>query len=126
MNNFIKEFKAFAMKGNVIDLAVAVVIGTAFGAIVKSLVDFIIMPILGMIIGEKFSSLSFTINDVSLQYGMLLQQILNFVAIAFVLFLVIKGINATKKKEEAKPAAPPAPSKEEVLLTEIRDILKNK
>lgn len=126
MNNFIKEFKAFAMKGNVIDLAVAVVIGGAFGAIVKSLVDFIIMPILGMVIGERFSSLSFEINGVDLQYGMFLQAVVNFVLIALVLFMVIRGINATKKKEEEKPAAPPAPSKEEVLLTEIRDLLKNK
>ena len=126
MSKFIEEFKAFAMKGNVIDLAIAVVIGGAFGAIVKSLVDHIIMPILGMVIGDSFASLTIEINGVHLAYGMFLQAVVNFVLIALVLFMVIKGINATKKKEEAAPAAPPAPSKEEVLLGEIRDLLKNK
>jgi large conductance mechanosensitive channel len=126
MNNFIKEFKAFAMKGNVIDLAVAVVIGGAFSAIVKALVDNIIMPILGMVIGDSFGSLTFEINGVHLAYGLFLQAVINFILIALVLFMVIKGINATKKKEEAAPAAPPAPSKEETLLTEIRDLLKDK
>ncbi|MCB9195617.1 MAG: large-conductance mechanosensitive channel protein MscL [Flavobacteriales bacterium] len=126
MSKFIDEFKAFAMKGNVIDLAVAVVIGGAFSAIVKALVDNIIMPVLGMVIGDSFASLSVEVNGVHLAYGQFLQSVVNFVLIALVLFMVIKGMNATKKKKEEAPAAPPAPSKEETLLTEIRDLLKNK
>lgn len=127
MNNFIKEFKEFAMKGNIVDLAVAVVIGGAFGAIVKSFVDAILMPLLGIITGgTDLTHLHFKVGDAVVMYGMFLQAIITFVLIAFALFLMIKGINATKKKEEAAPAAPPAPSKEEVLLTEIRDLLKNK
>lgn len=117
-----KEFKDFALKGNVVDLAVAVVIGGAFGAIITSLVDKIIMPIVGMLIGQRFDSLSATLNGVPIQYGAFIQAVVNFLIIAFVLFLVIKTINKMKKKEET--SAPAAPSEEVTLLREIRDSLK--
>jgi large conductance mechanosensitive channel len=120
----LKEFKDFAMRGNVVDLAVAVVLGAAFGAIVKSLVDAIIMPIIGSFIGDNFASLSIEINGVDVMYGAFIQAVVNFILIAFSVFMVVKAINSTKKKKEEEPAAPPAPSKEEVLLTEIRDLLK--
>ncbi|MFC4804823.1 large-conductance mechanosensitive channel protein MscL [Filifactor villosus] len=123
----LKEFKDFAMKGNVLDLAVAVVIGGAFGKIVASLVDDIIMPIVGVIIGGvDFTSLSVQVGEATVAYGNFIQQVVNFLIIAFSIFMVVKSMNAFKKKEEAAPAAPPAPSNEEVLLTEIRDLLKNK
>lgn len=120
----LKEFKDFAMRGNVIDLAIAVVIGGAFKSIVTALVDNIIMPILGSVIGESFKSLAVRINGVNVTYGMFLQAILDFVIIAFVIFLTVKAINRMKKKEEEAPAAPPAPTKDQELLTEIRDLLK--
>lgn len=136
---FMSEFKAFAMRGNVIDLAVGVVIGGAFGKIVSSFVNDIIMPPLGMLIGGvNFSELSMVLKKASmdasgnevaaitLNYGSFIQTLIDFLLIAFAIFLVVKGINASKKKEEAAPAAPPAPSKEEVLLGEIRDILKTR
>lgn len=120
-----KEFKDFAMKGNVVDLAVAVVIGGAFGAIVNALVDKIIMPVVGMIIGKSFESLSTTVNGVPIQYGAFIQAVVNFIIIAFVLFLVIKTMNSTKKKEEPAAPAAPVPTPEDiVLLREIRDALK--
>lgn len=123
----IKEFKDFAMKGNVLDLAVAVVIGGAFGKIVSSLVDDVIMPIVGILIGGiDFTSLSLTVGEASIMYGNFIQQIINFLIIAFSIFMVVKAINGLKKKPEPAPAAPPAPSKEELLLTEIRDLLKQK
>lgn len=118
-----KEFKDFALKGNVVDLAVAVVIGGAFGAIVTALVDKIIMPIVGMLIGQRFDTLSATVNGVPIQYGAFIQALVNFLIIAFVLFMIIRFINKVKKKEEA-PAAPAAPSEEVTLLREIRDSLK--
>ena len=117
-----KEFKDFAIKGNVVDLAVAVVIGGAFGAIITALVDKIIMPIVGMIIGKSFNELSATVNGVPIQYGAFIQAVVNFLIIAFVLFLLIRSINKMKKKEE--PAAPPATPEDIVLLREIRDSLK--
>ncbi len=120
----LKEFKDFISRGNVIDLAVALVIGAAFGAIIKSLVDHIIMPIIGSFIGESFAGLAMEINGVQVAYGMFIQAIVNFVIIAFAIFMVVKAINSMKKKKEEAPAAPPAPSKEEVLLAEIRDLLK--
>ena len=121
----IKEFKEFAMKGNVVDLAVGVVIGGAFGAIVSSLVGDIIMPIIGVLTGGvDFSGLAMTVGEANVAYGKFIQATFVFIIVAFALFLVIKAMNATKKKEEAAPAAPPAPSKQEVLLTEIRDLLK--
>ncbi|MCB0819762.1 MAG: large-conductance mechanosensitive channel protein MscL [Bacteroidetes bacterium] len=124
---FMSEFKAFAMRGNVLDLAVGVVIGGAFGAIVSSLVGDIIMPLLGVLTGGlDFSGLSYKVGDAEIAYGKFIQAIFVFIIVAFAIFSLVKGINSTKKKEEAAPAAPPAPSKEEVLLAEIRDILKTK
>ncbi|MDO4773358.1 MAG: large conductance mechanosensitive channel protein MscL [Bacillota bacterium] len=123
----LKEFKDFAMKGNVLDLAVAVVIGGAFGKIVTSLVDDIIMPLIGVLIGGvDFTTLSVTVGSANVAYGNFIQQIVNFLIIAFSIFMVVKSINSLKKKPVEEPAAPPAPSNEEVLLTEIRDLLKNK
>jgi len=118
----LKEFKEFAMKGNVIDLAVAVVIGGAFGAIVTAAVDKIIMPIIGSLIGQSFDSMSTMVNGVNIQYGAFIQAVVNFIIIALFLFLVIKAMNASRKKEE--PAAPAATPEDIVLLREIRDALK--
>lgn len=120
-----KEFKAFALKGNVLDLAVGVIIGAAFGKIVTSLVEDLIMPIIGLLIGGiDLKGLNFTYGEAVLNYGTFLQTILDFLIIAASIFLFVKLITKFKKKEEAKPAAPPAPSNEEVLLAEIRDLLK--
>lgn len=121
----LKEFKEFAMKGNVVDLAIAVVLGTAFGLIIKAFVANIITPLVGMLLGGvDLTALHFSVGEAVFTYGIFIQAVIDFVLIALVLFFVIKGINASKKKEEATPAAPPAPSKEEVLLSEIRDLLK--
>ena len=117
----LKEFKEFAMKGNVIDLAVAVVIGGAFGAIVTAAVDKIFMPIIGSIIGQSFDSLSATVNGVNIQYGAFIQAVVNFIIIALFLFFVIKAMNSNKKEEVAAPAATP---EDITLLREIRDALK--
>lgn len=123
----LKEFKDFAMKGNVMDLAVAVVIGGAFGKIVTSLVDDIIMPLIGVLIGGvDFTSLSVTVGSANVAYGNFIQQVVNFLIIAFAIFMVVKSMMKFKKKQAEEPAAPPAPSNEEVLLAEIRDLLKNK
>ena len=123
----LSEFKTFAMRGNVIDLAVGVVIGGAFGGIVNSFVGDVIMPIIGILTGGvDFTGLSYTVGDAAIAYGKFIQAIFSFTIIAFVLFLVIKGMNATKKKTEEAPAAPAAPSSEEILLAEIRDLLKNR
>ena len=116
----LKEFKEFAMKGNIVDLAVAVVIGTAFGKIVDSMVNDIIMPILGKIMGDPNYFLTQTVAGIPV--GRFIQAVFNFLIIAFVLFLIIKAINSTKKKEA--PAAPPATPEDIVLLREIRDALK--
>lgn len=126
---FLKEFKEFAVKGNVVDLAVAVVIGGAFGKIVSSLVDDIITPAIltPALKAANLSNLSeLVIPGTAIKYGNFLSQVISFIIIAFALFLIIKGINATKKKEEAAPAAPPAPSSTDQLLMEIRDELKKK
>jgi large conductance mechanosensitive channel len=124
------EFKEFAMKGNVIDLAVGVVIGAAFGKIVASLVADIFMPPIGLAVGGiNFSDLAVKLGidpagkPVLLKYGNFGQTILEFVIVALALFLLIKGINALKRPPPPAPAAPPAPTKEELLLTEIRDLL---
>ncbi|MCI0921659.1 large-conductance mechanosensitive channel protein MscL [Sphingobacterium rhinopitheci] len=132
----IKEFKDFAMRGSVIDLAVGVVIGGSFGKIVTSLVDDIIMPPLGFLTGGvDFSQLKYVITEanatagveeVAIKYGNFINVIIQFTIIAFCIFLVIKALNTLKKTEDAVPAPAPAPTKEEVLLTEIRDLLKNK
>lgn len=118
----VKEFKDFAMKGNVVDLAVAVIIGGAFGAIITAMVDKILMPIIGSLIGKSFDTLSATVNGVDIQYGAFIQAVVNFLIIAIVLFMIIKAMNASKKKEAE--AAPPAPPEDITLLREIRDSLK--
>ena len=127
---FIKEFKEFAVKGNVMDMAVGVIIGGAFGKIVSSLVDDVLMPVVGMFTGNvDFTSLAFQIGDgegaAVLKYGTFIQNVVDFVIVAFCIFLMIKGMNKLKKKEEPAPEAPAGPTQEE-LLAEIRDLLKNK
>lgn len=127
--NMIEEFKKFAVKGNAIDLAVGVVIGGAFGKIVTSLVNDIIMPIVGLLLGKvNFNTLSLTVNSIDgseivLKYGQFIQSVVDFIIIAFSIFLFVKLINSFKKKEEEKPKIE-EPSNEEKLLTEIRDLLK--
>ena len=122
----VKEFKEFAMRGNVVDLAVAVVIGGAFSKIVSSLVDDIITPAI-LTPALKAANLTdlaqLVIPGTAIKYGNFLSQIISFVIVAIALFIIVKAINATKKKEEVAPSAPPVPTKEEILLTEIRDIL---
>lgn len=124
----LKEFKEFAMRGNVVDLAIGVIIGAAFGKIVSSFIENVITPLLlkPALDAANLSKLEDLKLFGTVQYGLFLSAIINFVIVAFVLFLVIKGINATKKKEEPAPAAPAAPPRNEVLLEEIRDLLKNK
>jgi large conductance mechanosensitive channel len=136
--SFLSEFKTFAMRGNVVDLAVGVVIGAAFGKIVTALVGGLVMPPLGLLIGGvDFSDLAVVLKPaelgadgaviseaVTLAYGAFLQTCVDFLIIAFAIFVVVKAMNALQKKEQAKPAAPPEPSNEEKLLTEIRDLLK--
>jgi large conductance mechanosensitive channel len=121
----IKEFRDFIQRGNVIDLAVAVIIGAAFGAIVTSLVDDIIMPLVGVLLGGiDFSSLSIQVGEAVILYGNFIQAIVNFLLIAFTLFLIIRGYTRLQQKEEKEPEAPPEPTEEVQLLTEIRDLLK--
>ena len=134
----LKEFKSFISKGNVLDLAVGVILATYFGAIIKSLVDNILMPPIGVALGGvDFSKLGMELQPavmnaagevekaaVVIGYGVFINTIITFIIVAFCIFLVVKGYDNMKKKEEAAPAAPPAPSKEEVLLGEIRDLLK--
>lgn len=129
----IDEFKTFIAKGNVIDMAVGIIIGSAFTKIVNSLVADVITPAISIITGKvNFSTLSYKISEeLSITYGNFIQAVIDFLIIAIVVFIMIKGINTVKerlekKKEQEIEAAPPAPSKEELLLTEIRDILKNK
>lgn len=132
--SLMKEFKTFAAKGNMIDMAVGIIIGAAFGKIVASLVNDVIMPPIGLLIGGvNFKELKWVMKPevgdqaaVTLNYGAFIQTTVDFLIVAFAIFLMVKAINSMKKKEEAKPAAPAAPSKEEVLLGEIRDILKTK
>ena len=127
-SSFLSDFKAFAMRGNVIDMAVGVIIGTAFGKIVSSVVTDIITPLFGVILGGiDFKGLSVTVGDSVITYGNFIQATFDFVIIAFSIFLFIRLISKLhSKKEEEKPAEPAAPSKEEQLLTEIRDLLKEK
>jgi len=144
--SFVKEFKAFAMRGNVIDMAVGIVIGGAFGKIVSSFVADVIMPPLGLLLGKvNFTELAITLKKavpasvvdgaeiapavaaVTLNYGKFIQTGVDFIIIAFAIFLVVKAMNSMKRKEEVAPATPPPPpppSKEQQLLTEIRDLLK--
>lgn len=132
---FFSEFKAFAMRGNVVDMAVGIIIGAAFVKIITSLVNDIIMPPIGLLVGGvNFTDLNVVLSEavgetpaVTLNYGNFIQVSFDFLIIAFSIFMMIKAMNAAKKKEEAAPAAPPAPpapTKEETLLTEIRDLLK--
>lgn len=120
----LKEFKEFALKGNVLDLAIAVIIGAAFGRIISALVDNILMPVLGSFLGQSFESLTSTVNGVEVKYGLFLQRTVDFILIALVLFLIIKIINRIRKKEAEVPAAPPAPTNTEKLLMEIRDAVQ--
>ncbi|MGB3211480.1 MAG: large-conductance mechanosensitive channel protein MscL [Desulforhopalus sp.] len=130
----VQEFKEFAVKGNVVDMAVGIIIGAAFGKIVSSFVGDVIMPPIGVILGGvDFSNLAFVVKEaagdapaVMISYGKFIQTIIDFTIIAFAIFIAIKAINTLKRKEEAAPEAPPKPSAEEVLLTEIRDLLKER
>lgn len=135
--SMLQEFKAFAVKGNVVDMAVGIIVGAAFGKIVSSFVEDVIMPPIGLIIGGvNFADLAITLQEatagaaaVTVKYGKFLQTIIDFTIIAFAIFMAVKAINSMKKKEEAAPAAPavpPPPSAEERLLTEIRDLLQAK
>jgi len=137
MGKFLTEFKEFAMKGNVIDMAVGVIIGGAFGKIVSSLVNDVIMPVVGIATGgldfkeHKLILKEAVMNgeeivtpEVAMTYGMFIQNIVDFLIVAFCIFMAIRVMNRLKKKTEEAPAPAPAPSKEEVLLTEIRDLLK--
>ena len=129
-----QEFKSFAMRGNVVDMAVGIIIGGAFGKIISSFVADVIMPPIGVLVGGvDFTNLSIVIKEavgdaaaVTINYGQFIQTVIDFLIIAFAIFMVIKGMNSMKKKEEEAPAPPPAPSKEETLLTEIRDALQKK
>ena len=121
--SMMKEFRAFAMRGNVVDLAVAVIIGGAFGKIVASLVADVVMPIVGLLLGGvNFTGLSITVGDAVIKYGAFIQAIVDFLIIAWVIFLALKALTKVKKAEP--PAAPAPPPPQEVLLTEIRDLLK--
>jgi len=127
-----KEFKEFAMKGNVVDLAVAVIIGGAFSKIIGSLVKDILMPTIGVAIGGvDFKDLAITLKEavgtvpaVTIKYGLFVQTVFDFIIVAFCIFMIVRAMNKMKKKEAAAPAAPAAPPKQEVLLEEIRDLLK--
>ena len=122
--SMLQEFKGFAMKGNVVDLAVGVIIGAAFGKIVASLVEDVIMPLVGtMLGGVNFSGLAITVGSATLKYGKFLQTCLDFLIIAWAIFIAVKLINRLRKEEPAAPAAPP---RQEVLLEEIRDLLKQR
>ncbi|MCC7229532.1 MAG: large-conductance mechanosensitive channel protein MscL [Fimbriimonadaceae bacterium] len=119
----LKEFREFAIKGNMLDLAIAVVLGAAFGAVIASLVADIFTPLIGVITGGvDFKGRAFTVNGVAVNYGLFINALINFAIVAFALFLVVKAVNRFRKQEAAAPAAP---SNEEVLLTEIRDLLKS-
>lgn len=123
----LQEFKKFALRGNVLDLAIGVIIGGAFGKIVTSLVNDVIMPILGLLLGGiDFLNLELTIKDSTIKYGAFMQSVVDFLIIAFSIFIFIKAIERFKKKQEEKPTAPPEPTKEELLLTEIIDILRER
>lgn len=132
--SLVKEFKEFAMKGNVVDLAVGVIIGAAFGKIVSSFVADVVMPPLGLLIGNvDFSDLAVTLKDataeapaVTLNYGKFIQSIFDFLIVALAIFFVVKGMNKMQRAKEEAPAPPPTATPEEKLLTEIRDLLANK
>lgn len=131
--SIIKEFREFAIKGNVVDLAVGVIIGTAFGKIVSSLVSDVVMPILGLIVsGVDFTDLAITLKDgvgekppVLLKYGVFVQSVFDFLIVAIAVFMMVKVINRLKRTEAAAPPPPSEPTREEILLSEIRDILRD-
>ena len=130
----LQEFKQFAMRGNVMDMAIGIIIGAAFGKIISSIVSDVIMPPIGLLLGGvDFSNLAVTLKEgsegvqpVLLKYGVFINTVIDFLIIAFAIFMVVKGINAMKKKEEEKPSAPPIPTKSEILLEEIRNELRKK
>lgn len=130
----LKEFKEFAVRGNVVDMAVGIIIGAAFGKIVSSLVADVVMPPIGALLGGvDFSGLAFTVKEaageapaVVISYGKFIQTVIDFTIIAFAIFILVKAINTLKRKEEAAPPAPAAPPAQEVLLAEIRDLLKER
>jgi large conductance mechanosensitive channel len=137
--SMVKEFRDFAVKGNVVDMAVGIIIGGAFGTIVKSLVSDVLMPPIGLLLGGvDFSNLFLVLGDgtfesldaakeagaATVNYGVFLNNVISFLIVAFAVFMLVKAINAAKKKEAEQPSAPPKPSTEEVLLTQIRDALR--
>ena len=125
--SFVKEFKDFAVKGNVMDMAVGVIIGGAFGKNVSSLVNDIIMPLIGILTGGiDFKDISIQVGSATVKYGLFLQNVIDFFIIAICIFIMIKAMNSLSKKKEEKPAAPAGPTEEQKLLGEIRDLLKNK
>ena len=129
-----KEFKEFAMRGNVVDMAVGIIIGAAFGKIVASLVKDVVMPVVGMLAGGiDFTDMKYDlvaakegVEAITINYGMFIQTTFDFVIVAFAIFMMIKGMNSLKRKEEEAPAEPAAPPREEILLEEIRDLLAKK
>ncbi|MCU9950886.1 MULTISPECIES: large-conductance mechanosensitive channel protein MscL [Pseudomonas] len=131
--SLLNEFKAFAVKGNVVDMAVGIIVGAAFGKIVSSFVGDVVMPPIGLLIGGvDFTDLAITLKAaqgdipaVVLSYGKFIQTVLDFVIVAFAIFMGVKAINKLKREEAVAPSAPPVPTPEEVLLTEIRDLLKS-
>lgn len=131
---FVKEFKTFVMRGNVMDMAVGIIIGVAFGKIITSLVNDILLPPIGMLVGGMdFSHLAVTLKAaagtapaVTLRYGLFINTVIDFLIVAGVIFTMVKGMNALKRKQEEVPAAPPAPPVQEMLLRDIRDILRSK
>ncbi len=130
----LQEFKQFAMRGNVLDMAIGIILGAAFGKIVSSLVGDVILPPIGLMVGGvDFSDLALTLKSgvdggtpVLLKFGVFINTVIDFLIVAFAIFMVVKGINAMQKKEAEKPAAPPAPTKSEILLEEIRNELRKK
>ena len=127
MKKFFSEFKAFISKGDVVSMAVGLMVGSAFTAIITALNTNVLTPLLGIIIGGiNFSEITVQVGSATVEIGLFIQAIINFLITAFVLFLVVKFFNSFKKKEEEKPAAPPAVPEDVKLLTEIRDLLKNK
>ncbi len=130
--SMMQEFKSFAMRGNVVDMAVGIIIGGAFGKIISSLVNDVLMPPIGILLGGvDFSTLGFTLREatetapaVMIKYGLFINVTIDFIIVAFVIFMLIRGMNSLRKKQEEAPAAPAAPPKQEVLLSEIRDLLK--
>ena len=127
MHAFFSEFKTFIARGNVLDMAVGVIIGGAFKAIADSLTNDILMPLLGILVGRvSFADLTLTLGEAQIAYGNFIQAILNFLIMAFAVFCIVKAVNRFHRKKEEAPKAPPAPSNEEKLLMEIRDLLKEK